>query len=127
MNPDLAPADIVAGTRNAMILRAQLAAARTSAEQSAEQHVITAEMGANLTQTSHYDNLIANLQSQAAVDAASVGSITQYAVAATGPTGPGLLVAIVLGLLVGAILGAGIVIFSGLRTNEIATPSVQPG
>jgi capsular exopolysaccharide synthesis family protein len=96
-------------------LRAQYAAASSTTTQ----HIIASQIATASKNLSNYVGQIADLQSAAAIDANSVGSITQQATVPTAPTGPALPLAIAIGLVLGTILGAALAIILGLRANRV--------
>jgi capsular exopolysaccharide synthesis family protein len=80
---------------------------------------IRANINTLVKEIAAFKTQIADLTSTAAVATISVGSIVQDAVAPSAPIGPNLPLAIAIGLVLGAILGAGLTIVLGLRANRV--------
>jgi tyrosine-protein kinase len=91
------------------------AIARTS--DPAEQASLKQQAADVAVQISGISSKLVDLESQASVSQG--GRSVQVATVPTSPVGPNLPLAIALGLVIGAVLGSGIAIISGLRENKV--------
>ncbi|HJR97363.1 MAG TPA: polysaccharide biosynthesis tyrosine autokinase [Actinomycetota bacterium] len=102
--------DLIAGEAGA------IEAAIESSDDPAEIGTLQADLEGKRAQITQLGTDIAEIQGNAPN---SGGSIVQFATAPRQPSGPSLVLASILGFIVGAIIGAGLAILLGLRANRV--------